>query len=217
MILNKKYLMFDLDGTIVDSSEGIFASINYAMKQLQKTPLDTATLKMFVGPPLQTSFKKIGLSDTEARLAVAQYRVLYKKQGMFQVQPYQGIKEALAELSQEYDLFLATAKPEIFAKEILNRLQFSKYFTAIYGSDLAGKRPDKSSVIAILLKNEGIKEIDRTLMIGDRNDDVLGAKAHLIDTLGVLYGFGDKTELVSAGAKWLIQKPEELLEVLSVD
>src|SRR5699024_1762468 len=187
------------------------------MKQLQKTPLDATTLKMFVGPPLHTSFKKIGLSDTEAQLAVAQYRVLYKKQGMFQVQPYRGIKEELTELRLEYDLFLATSKSDILSQEILDHLQFSKYFTAIYGSDLRGKRPDKSSVIAALLKNEGIKEIDRTLMIGDRNDDVLGAKAHLIDTLGVLYGFGDKTELVSAGAKWLIQKPEELLEVLSVD
>ncbi|MCD5003316.1 HAD-IA family hydrolase [Enterococcus saccharolyticus] len=209
--MKKDNILFDLDGTIIDSSEGIYASINYAMRKLNKEELPSNVLKTFVGPPLLESFIRIGLTQEKAELAVGYYRELYKKEGMYQVAVYEGMQETLQKLSQDKNIFIATSKPEYFAKKILDYLKFSDYFTGIYGADLAGLRSEKAAVIQYALAMEKLENLSSIVMIGDRKHDILGAKENNLESIGVLYGFGDEKELMAAGANQLISRPIELL------
>ncbi len=213
MLLKKKKILLDLDGTIIDSSKGIFASLNYAMKEMNRNPLDLKTLKSFIGPPLVESFIKTGMTEEEAKEAVDHYRTLYKKEGMYQVRPYADIEEVLTQLAQNHELLIATSKPEFFAVKIIDHLNYTKFFDGIYGADLEGIRSDKKAVIHDTLKAEKVEDLSTVVMIGDRAHDITGAKENKIDSIGVLYGFGDKDELIQAGAQKVVNKPIELLEV----
>lgn len=208
----KQQLFFDLDGTIIDSSEGIYSSIRYALEKLGHEPLSTDGLRAFVGPPLINSFRDLGFTEETAQRAVKYYRENYREKGMFQITPYEKIETTLAELSETHDVFIATSKPEIFAKEILSYLDFTDYFKGIYGADLENKRGEKAAVLAYALeKADGNTS---ALMIGDRSHDILGAKANGLSAIGVLYGFGSEEELLSAGAVALAEKPLDLLELI---
>ena len=211
--MKKTKILFDLDGTIIDSSRGIFASLNYAMKEMNRKPLDLETLRSFIGPPLAESFIKTGMTKEEAKEAVDHYRTLYKKEGMYQVSPYDGIEEALAQLAKRYKLYLVTSKPEFFAVKIIHHLGFAEFFKEIYGADLDGIRSDKKAVIHDALKAEKVEELSTVVMIGDRAHDIVGAKENNIDNIGVLYGFGDKEELMNAGAQKIVAKPRDLLDI----
>lgn len=213
MLLKKTKILFDLDGTIIDSSQGIFASLNYAMKEMNRNPLDEKTLKSFIGPPLVESFAKTSMTEEEAKEAVDHYRTLYKKEGMYQVRPYADIEEVLTQLAERYELFLATSKPEFFAVKIIHHLGFAEFFEGIYGADLDGIRSEKRAVIHDTLKAEKVEELSTVVMIGDRAHDIVGAKENNIDNIGVLYGFGDKKELMNAGAQKIVAKPRDLLDI----
>ena len=212
--MKKTTILFDLDGTIVDSSEGIFASINYAMQKLGRADLPLDVLKTFVGPPLRESFSRIGFDVADTERAVVYYRELYKKEAMYQMSPYEGIEETLAAFAEEKNIFLATSKPELFAKKMLNHLDFSRYFTGIYGADLEGKRIQKAAVIRYALDSAKIEETAHAVMIGDRKHDILGAIENNLESIGVLYGFGDEKELVQAGANQIVVAPRELLTII---
>ncbi|GMA46519.1 NIF family HAD-type phosphatase [Tetragenococcus muriaticus] len=211
--MEKTKLLFDLDGTIIDSSRGIYASLNYAIKEMNRSPLPQKTLKTFIGPPLMESFLNIGMSEDEAKEAIDHYRTLYKEKGMYQVTPYQGIEKVLTQLAEKYELFIATSKPEFFAVKIMKHLDYMKFFNGIYGADLKGVRSDKKGVIHDALKAEKIGDLSTVVMIGDRAHDITGAKENGIDSIGVLYGFGEKKELIEAGAQKIISKPTELLNI----
>lgn len=209
----KEIVFFDLDGTLIDSSRGIYMSINYALEKMDWPTLTEEQLRTFIGPPLLDSFKKIGMTDETAELGVKYYRELYAQKGMYEVHVYDGISDTLAALHQTKALYLATSKPEKFAKEIIENLGFSNYFSGIYGADLEGKRSAKSDVLAYALsETNAVKE--EAVMIGDRQHDVLGAKNNGLASIGVLYGFGDREELKIAGADAIIQHPQELLSLL---
>ena len=130
----KQQLFFDLDGTIIDSSEGIYSSIRYALEKLDMN-LSTDGLRAFVGPPLINSFRDLGFTEETAQRAVKYYRENYREKGMFQITPYEKIETTLAELSETHDVFIATSKPEIFAKRNFKLLRFlqitSKEFTEL--------------------------------------------------------------------------------------
>lgn len=211
----KQQLFFDLDGTIIDSSEGIYSSIRYALEKLAHPPLSTDALRSFVGPPLIDSFRDLGFTEDKAQRAVNYYRENYRDKGMFQVKPYEAIEKTLAMLSETHEIFIATSKPEIFAKEILAYLGFNDYFKGIYGADLENKRGEKAAVLAYALEKANGNA--SALMIGDRSHDILGAKANGLSAIGVLYGFGSKEELLSAGAVALAEQPLELLELIRTD
>ncbi|MGX7197012.1 HAD hydrolase-like protein [Enterococcus olivae] len=212
--MKKETILFDLDGTIINSSQGIFASINYAMEKLGQEKLSSEILRTFVGPPLYDSFMRIGLTQKQAEDAVFWYRELYKKEAMYLVEPYQAIAETLVALSEKKTLLIATSKPEVFATRILDHLNFSQYFQAIYGADLEGERSKKADIIQYALISEEIKEPSLAVMVGDREHDIHGATVNKMDSIGVLYGFGDQKELSEAGAKHLIKQPMELLEII---
>jgi len=211
--LQVKNVFFDLDGTLIDSSQGIFASINYAMKKLNHPLLSQELLKTFVGPPLLDSFIRIGFSNEKAIEAVQYYRENYQRVGMYQVKPYPEIEKVLSNLSATHHLYLATSKPEYFAVKILQHLNFATFFSGIYGADLEGKLAKKADIIHYALTTESILATD-TLMVGDREYDMIGASENGIAGLGVLYGFGDKKELMDSGAICTVEWPIDLLKVL---
>lgn len=214
-----KSLFFDLDGTIVDSSEGIFASVRYAMAKMQLEPLTDKQLRRFIGPPLSKSFEKLGLSPESAAEGVAYYRENYRAGGIFQAQVYDGIATLLAQLGRdpEISVYLATSKPEVFAKQILEHFQLAAHFDGIYGADMAGERVAKEAVLAYALAAAGTKDKKQAWMIGDREHDMIGGALNGVTPVGVLWGFGDQQELATAGAKYLVETPLALADLITTE
>lgn len=204
----KKIVLFDLDGTLTDSSEGILKSVRYMLEKRGLKIPDEETLNSFIGPPLNETLNQLyGMNEIEANDAVKMYREYYAAQGMKQLKVYPEIDTILGELSGNYRLAVATSKPEIYAKQIMENTGLSDYFSGVYGADLSGKRSNKSDVIAYALKQ--LSEAP-AVMIGDRKFDILGAKAQQLKSIGVLYGFGDLEELTAAGADQIIGEAKEL-------
>ncbi|MGH1832369.1 HAD-IA family hydrolase [Enterococcus gilvus] len=204
----KKIVLFDLDGTLTDSSEGILNSIRYMLEKKGLAISDTETLRSFIGPPLADSLKALyGISEAEAQEAVESYREYYADQGIKQLTVYPGVEKMLTDLSVDYSLAIATSKPEFFAEQVIENTGLTKYFTGIFGADLAGDRSKKADVITYALEQ---LEGDTAVMVGDRKFDILGAKDNQLKSIGVLYGFGDRQELAEAGADLLVEKALEI-------
>lgn len=213
-------ILLDLDGTLTNPKEGITKSFAYALEHygIQTENLDT--LCKVIGPPLLQSFKEFyGFPEAQAVEACAWYRKRYGEKGWAENQVYEGIREALEKLSGAgLRLILATSKPERYAVRIMEHFDLAKYFAALCGADdYAKNRSTKEEVIRYALEQNKIMDIREVIMVGDRKHDVLGAAAVGIETVGVLYGFGDEAELSAAGAVHLVQTPQELAEYLLGD
>lgn len=204
----KKIVLFDLDGTLTDSSEGILNSVRYMLEKKGLPIPDGETLNSFIGPPLTDTLQELyGLTEDEGNAAVKVYREYYGEEGIKQLSVYSGIEEVLAKLVNEYCLAVATSKPEFYAKQIIENTGLSKYFSGIFGADLSGKRSKKTDVIAYALDQlEGTSAV----MVGDRKFDILGAKANFLRSIGVLYGFGDQQEMIEVEADIIIAAVDEL-------
>lgn len=213
-----KHLLFDLDGTLTDSSRGIYNAINFALQQLGLESQPSQILKSFIGPPLVDSFSQLlKLSPQQTSQALTFYRQYYKATGLYENALYLGIINLLKTLKNEgYKLYLATSKPEAFAITILQHFQLSTYFTGIYGATFDASRSQKADVIRYALVQSGNQEFDKTLMIGDRYHDISGALTNNIHCCGVTYGFGSKAELQQAGATYLVESVTQLAQLLSV-
>lgn len=211
--MEKKTILFDLDGTLTDSGEGI---INCAIMTLEHYGLPVPSreaLRVFVGPPLTESFKNHGVPADKVDEAVEIYRSRYQPIGKFENHPYEGIREMLEELkSQGHTLYVATSKPEKTAVEVMEHFDLAKYFDKICGATFDRSRSSKEAVIAFLLEQNG--RADNMVMVGDTHFDVIGAAAHEIPTIGVAWGYGDLAQIRQAGAKAIAQTPQELLELL---
>ena len=206
----RRYLLFDLDGTIIDPAPGIIGSVRETLRELGAEVPDVGELRFVIGPPLRASFERLLGGTERVEQAVSLYRDRYGAGAMLDASPYDGIAEALRALGQRYALLVATSKPYVFAKPILCHFKLERLFTAIHGAELDGRRDDKGELIGHLLESEGL-EPRQTLMVGDRSYDVLGAARHGISTIGVLWGHGSKAELEAAGAAALCQRPNELI------
>lgn len=211
-----KYLLFDLDGTITDSETGITRCVEYALNYFGIQVNDLRELSPFIGPPLLDSFKDFyHFTDEQAIIATAKYRERYTDKGIFENELYPGIKELLAEAQQkDKKVILATSKPEIFARRILDYFGLSNYFFFIAGSGLDGSLHTKTDVINHILQSNNITELSTVVMIGDRKHDIIGAKNVGIDSIGVLYGFGDYKELSEAGANYIVEDITTLRKLL---
>ena len=209
---NYKYFLFDLDGTITDSAAGIMNSIVYALKKFNIDITDKTELYKFIGPPLLSSFKKyFGFSDEDAKTALGYVREHYRTKGIFDSVVLDGFENLLAQLKTENKiLIVATTKPEVYAKQILEYFNIDKYFTLIAGATFDETRTEKSDVIVYALDSCNISDTSLALMIGDREHDILGAKKAGMDSVGVLYGYGDRDELENAGATYIVKTVEEL-------
>lgn len=208
-----EYILWDLDGTLTESGDGIINSVIYALKKKGIEEDDREKLRAFVGPPLLESFEKFyGMTPEEARQSMADYREYFTVRGMFENKVYPGIPEVLAQLQKEgYKLAVATSKPEKYAKQILDHFDLSRYFVLIGGSSMDQKRGAKADVITYVLEALGLDpEKDRILMVGDKEQDVFGAAANRLPCLGVLYGYGSREELETAGAADICETVEEI-------
>lgn len=208
---NYQYFLMDLDGTISDPKEGITKSVAYALNYygIQVENLDT--LEKFIGPPLSDSFQDFYGFDREKSLeAVEKYREYFKDRGIFENELYPGMEHLLKTITEQGGkIVLATSKPEVFAKRILEYFQISEYFTFAAGSTLDTTRNKKADVIRYALDTLGITQ-EEAVMIGDREHDVIGAKKNGMECIGVLFGYGDREELETAGADVIVETVEEL-------
>ena len=207
------YILFDLDGTLTDPAEGITNSVMYALKQYGIEENDRTKLYSFIGPPLVDSFmEKYGFSEEKAHEATAYFREYFREKGIFENVPYEGMTECLAALKQlGRTLILATSKPEVFAKMILERFGFAPYFDYVFGASMDETRTRKDEVIAYALSEAGIEDPSDCVMVGDRKHDVLGAKSNGMDAVGVLFGYGSREELTEAGACYIAETVEDIL------
>lgn len=213
-----KYLLFDLDGTIINSVTGITRCVEYALNHFGIQVNDLHQLQPFIGPPLLDSFKEFyHFTDEQAITAVAKYRERYANKGIMENQLYNGIADLLTEAKQTGKiLMLATSKPEIFAKQILNYFQLTDHFSFIAGSGLDGSLHTKTDVINYVLQANKITDLSSVVMIGDRKHDITGAKNTGIDSIGVLYGFGNYEELWQVGATYIVKDIAELRNLLQL-
>lgn len=209
----KKAILFDLDGTLTDSGEGIINCAQYAFQQMGYPVPPREEMGVFVGPPLWDTFEKFGIPKERTDEAVQIFRSRYVPIGKFENTPYPGIRELLEALGAEGNLlYVATSKPETTAVEVLEHFDLAGYFDRICGADLEKKRNSKDAVIAYLLNMTGSDA--EMVMVGDTEYDVLGAAAHGIPTIGVSWGYGDVAAMEKAGAKAIVNSTEELLEML---
>lgn len=209
----KKAIVFDLDGTLTDSGEGI---MNCALLALEHFGLPLPTreeLRVIVGPPLDQSFIRFGVPADRTGEAIAVYRSRYTTVGKFENHPYPGIKEVLERLQEAgHRLFVATSKPEDMSVEILEKFELAPYFERICGATLDGTRSHKADVIAYLLSQ--VRDAENIVMVGDTKFDVLGAKAHHIPTIAVAWGYGSREEMLEAGAVAIAETPADLLRLV---
>lgn len=208
-------ILFDLDGTLTDPGLGITNSIMHALKKMSIPLPERQALYQFIGPPLMDSFhERYGLDEASCAQAVVYYRERFSVTGLFENEVYPGIHEMLGALRQAgKKLVLATSKPELYARRILEHFDLARYFTHIVGATMDETRTAKHEVIAYALEAFGIDPAD-AVMVGDREHDVLGARKNGLACVGVLYGYGSRRELTDAGATALADSPEELLCIL---
>lgn len=212
----KKIILFDLDGTIIDSGEGIINAILYVVEKLKLPRPTEAELRSFIGPPLIDSMQRQFHFDSEAaEKAVQIYREYYQDRGIRELSVYENIPQVLRSLSKDHQLYVATTKPELFAKNILASLGLSELFSGIYGANMDGTRSAKADVIYYALHEAKLKADHAIIMIGDREHDIQGAKKNGLTCIGVLYGYGSKAELIRAGADKLAVAPGDILEMIA--
>lgn len=217
---NYKYVLFDLDGTLTDPKEGITKSVAYALEAYGIHVEDLDSLCKFIGPPLKDSFVKFyGFSEEQGYEAVEKYREYFRPHGVYENKVYAGVDKLLAELKASGKMtILATSKPTVFANTILEHFDLMKYFDVVCGSELDGSRVKKGDVITYALEQVAEKDTgfdkSKAVMIGDREHDILGAKENGLDSIGVLYGYGDRAEHEAAGADYIVETVEELIKTL---
>lgn len=211
--MNYEYILFDLDGTLTDPKLGITKSVAYALKSYGIEVEDLDSLLKFIGPPLKDSFVKYyGFSEEQGVETVERYREYFKPYGIYENKVYDGVENMLTKLMKcGKKVILATSKPTVFANVILEHFNLKQYFTCVVGSELDGSRVKKGDVVAEALRQAGVTDKSVAVMVGDREHDIFGAKENEIDSVGVLYGYGDRAELETAGAGYIVESVEELL------
>lgn len=211
-----KYILFDLDGTLTDSAEGITKSLQYGLNKLGIHVENIKDLEIFVGPPLaNAAMEYYGLTQEQADLMLIYYREKFKSEGIFQNKVYEGIPKLLFKLKNNGNKCgLATSKPEVFAVQILEYFHLDQYFDFIIGNTLDDQRPTKSEIIRCALEMAKGYDLSEVFMVGDRKYDIQGAKENGIKSIGVSYGYGSKEELEAAGADAIAASVSELEKIL---
>lgn len=214
-----QYLLFDLDGTLTDPKIGITTCVQYALSFLGIREPDLNKLEPFIGPPLKDSFMEFyGLDEKQAEEGIEKYRERFKDIGIFENKVYPGIRRMLRKCKRKgATLAVASSKPEVYVKRILEHFHLAQYFDVIVGSELDGRRTAKEEVVQEALHRlfpKGDIDYDNTVMIGDRKFDVIGARDNRLVGVGVSYGYGSMEELKEAGPDYIVRSVRELEELL---
>ena len=209
-------VLLDLDGTITDPMLGITRCVEYALNHFGIQVDDLRELCGFIGPPLLDSFREFyGFSEQQAWEAITIYKERFSTIGLYENKVYPGMEAMLGALQQHgKKLMIATSKPEIFARQILEYFHLDHYFSFIGGAALDGLRLQKDEVIRYVLEENGIKDVQRVVMVGDRKFDVEGAHRAGLSAIGVLYGYGSRKELVDAKAEYIVEDILQLRQLL---
>lgn len=212
--MRKKTILFDLDGTLTDSGEGIINCAQLALGHFDLPIPDRKAMEVFIGPPLHEIFVKFGVPKERAMEAVEVYRSRYNTVGKYENIPYPGIHDMLASLKAAgHRLLVATSKPEGLAKDIMAHFALDQYFDMICGASLDTSRSTKEQVIEYLLST--CPKDSTMVMVGDTHYDILGAKAHNIPAIGVSWGYGKVEDMQNAGAAAIAYSIKELEELLN--
>ncbi len=211
-----KTVLFDLDGTVTDPGIGITNSIMYALHKFGIAVEDRTSLYPFIGPPLKESYHKYyGFDEVKQEQGVVWYREYYRDKGIFENILYDGMDRLLKQIKDSgRQVVLATSKPEEFADRILKHFGIAQYFDFVAGAAMDDTRTKKTEVIEYALTSCGITDVSTAVMVGDREYDILGAKAFGMDSIGVLYGYGDRQELEAAGATYIAEKVADIFDLL---
>ena len=209
-------ILFDLDGTLTDSGPGIMNAVRYALDRLSLPELDEKTLRSFIGPPLADSFERCCALDHDGAVkAVDTFREYYVVTGIFENSVYPGIPETLERLrGAGRTLAVATSKPQTAADRVLEHFGLRKYFSYVTGSTEDGSFVIKSDIVAHVLGCAARDGLRSPIMVGDREHDVIGARENGLETVGVLYGYGSRDELISAGAAYIAEAPADIADIL---
>ncbi len=214
---DQKYeaIIFDLDGTLTDSADGVINAVRCALQKLG-IEAESAELKSFIGPPLQLSFReKYGLEEDKVWQAIEAFREYYREKGIYENRLYPGVAEMLEKLAGKGKrLYLATSKATPFAETILRHFQIESYFTALSGATFDGSRVEKKDVLAHLFKLSGNLNPREAVMVGDRKHDIIGAREHGFDSAAVTYGYGSVAELSGEKPTYLVHTVKELTDLL---
>ncbi len=191
-------VFLDLDGTLMKSHTGILSSLRHSLRQVGRDDLAESDLMWMIGPPFQDSFAKVGLKDVDAALEA--YRVHYQAGGMFEAEVYDGVFDALETMrSDGARLYLATAKPHAYARQITAHFGIADYMTREYGPELDGTRNWKGDLLAYALAETG-EDPKRSVMVGDRHHDIAAAAEVGMPSLAARWGYGDEPEWTGAAA-----------------
>ncbi len=212
----KKYIFFDLDGTLTDSMPGIVKSVQHALKHYGIEVEDLNELKPFVGPPLVESFQKYyGFTKEQSLEAITVFREYYTEKGWCDNAPYGGIEFVLQNLiASGKKLYVATSKPEWMAKKVLEHFCLDFYFEFIGGAESDETRSKKDEVIQYVMESCGLQNTEEIVMVGDRSHDIIGAHKSGLEAVGILYGYGDREEMEQAKAEWITETTMTLGELL---
>lgn len=210
------HLLFDLDGTLTDPAEGITRSVQYALRRFGIEVDDLHSLTPFIGPPLAESFREFyGFDDEHIPEAIRVMREYFGSRGWRENRLYEGMPQLLGRLrAAGYTLAVATSKPVVFARRILDHFDLARHFAFTGGAELDGRRQAKAEVIAHVLREMHVADTASCLMIGDRRHDIAGAAAVGMDSCGVLWGYGSREELAEAGATRIAADLGELERLL---
>lgn len=213
-----KNILIDLDGTLTDPKVGITESARYGLHKIGYPISSDVNIDWIIGPPLKASLAKIldvALDNDLAEQALLAYRERFSVTGLFENEVYAGVAETLAQLKQRgFQLYVATAKPTVYAQQILEHFELAPYFQKIYGSELTGERTNKGDLIAYILEQEQLNAAE-CMMVGDREYDILGARRNGIEAIGVSYGYGSSQELEHAQPKYTIDAFAQLPAIFS--
>ncbi len=209
-------VLFDLDGTLTDPGEGITNSVAYALKRFNIIVEDRTELYNFIGPPLIDSFMKYyGMSYDDGLKAVEYYREYFSVTGIFENTMFDGIPDLLETIKNSgRKIALATSKPEQYAVRILEHFNLTQYFDFVGAATMDETRSKKADVIAYTLDKLGVNDKSKVVMIGDRHHDIDGAIQNGLDSIGVLFGYGDREELETAGATYIAETLSDIIKFL---
>ena len=211
-----EYILMDLDGTLTNSKEGITKCLQYALEYFGVQIDNLNSLEKYIGPPLEQTFREgFGFGKEQAEVAIDKYRERYVPKGMYENRLYAGMEDALQRLKESGKvLIVATSKPEKFAITILKHFGIDGYFDDICGADPSVNRNEKEEVIRYALEKHELTDLSDVLMVGDRKYDVEGARECGLSCMGVLYGFGSREELEEAGAEYIAETVEDMVQLL---
>ncbi len=206
------HIFFDLDGTLTDPKQGFVRSVRFALSELSIELDSDINLESYIGPPMHHTFRKLCGDDHLAEAAILLYRERYAEIGLFENELYEGVTECLEQIvGTAESLHVATSKPTVFSKRIIEHFGLDQYFDVVFGSNLDGSLSDKTELLEHILESQEITP-QNAVMIGDRRFDMIGARNHGIRALGALWGYGSKDELINAGADEICAHPAEIYD-----